>query len=161
MLDRQLQRTLLERMAEVYPLPWDMDGVLGQVDELILQANLAYLAEHDLITDALRIGVDRSVAFAAPAITAHGMDFLEDDGGLTAILGVVTIKIHDETVRKLLEVHIAGLQGSDDEKSMLRRTLDGLLPAAGKAVLERLVGLGVDHLPTTVNAVHAWLLRTI
>lgn len=161
MLDRQLQRTLLERMAEVYPLSWDMEGVLGKFDEIVLQANLAYLAEHGLITDALLIGVDRSVAFSAPTITAHGMDFLEDDGGLTAILGVVTIKIHDETVRKLLDQRIAGLHGSDDEKSMLRRTVDGLLPAAGRAVLERLVGLGVDHLPTTAAAVHAWLLRAI
>ena len=161
MLDRQLQRTLLEQMAEVYPLSWDMAGVLGQVDELVLQANLAYLAEHGLITDALLIGVDRSVAFSAPTITAHGMDFLEDDGGLTAILGVVTIKIHDETVRKLLDQHIAGLHGSDDEKSMLRRTVDGLLPTAGKAVLERLIGLGVNHLPGTVDALHAWLVRAM
>lgn len=159
MLDRQLQRTLLERMAEVYPLSWDMDGVLGQFDELILQANLAYLAEHGLITDALLIGVDRSVSFAAPTITAHGMDFLEDDGGLTAILGVVTIKIDDETLRKLLDRHIDALPASADEKSMLRRTLDGLLPTAGKAVLERLIGLGVNQLPGTVDAVHAWLLR--
>lgn len=161
MLDRQLQRTLLERMAEVYPLSWDMEGVLGQVDELILQANLAYLAEHGLITDALLIGVDRSVSFTAPTITAHGMDFLADDGGLTAILGVVTIKIDDETVRKLLDRHIDALPGSPDEKSMLRRTLDGVLPTAGKVVLERLIGLGVNQLPRTVDAVHAWLLRAL
>ena len=160
MLDRQLQRTLLERMAEIYPRSWDMDSVRGQVDEILLQANLAYLDEHGLIADAqrddvLRIGADKSVAFTAPAITARGMDFLADDGGLTAILGVVTIKIADETLRKLLGRHIDALPGSADEKSMLRRTLDGLLPTAGKAVLERLIGLGVNQLPGTVDAVHA------
>ncbi len=159
-LDRKLQRQLLEKMAEAYPLPWMMDD-LPDVDELELNANLAYLAGHGLISNALQIGADHYISHAAPTITPAGLDFLADDGGLTAILGVVTIKIHDETVRKLLDAHIAGLPGSDDEKSMLRRTLSGVLPVTGKAILERLVSLGINHLPTTVDTLHAWLLRTL
>lgn len=161
MLDRELQRTLLERMAEVYPLPWDMDGVLGQVDELILQANLAYLAEHGLITDALLIGVDRSVSYTAPSITAAGMDFLADDGGLTAILGVVTIKIHDETMKAMLAAHIESLPGSETEKGALRVALDSALGVAGRVILERLVGMGVSHLPSTVESMRAWVAASL
>lgn len=161
MLDRQLQRTLLERMAEVYPFPCELDDLHEAVDALVLQANLAYLSEHGLISKPFETGMDLHVAYMPVGITAAGMDFLADDGGLTAILGVVTIKIDDETVRKLLDRHIDALPGSADEKSMLRRTLDGLLPTAGKAVLERLIGLGVNQLPGTVDAVHAWLVRAL
>ena len=157
MLDRQLQRTLLERMAEVYPLSWDMEGVLGQVDELVLQANLAYLREHALIklsSDIRKLG---SVAYAMPTITARGMDFLADDGGLTAILGVVTIKIHDETVRAMLAAHIDALPGNDVEKSGLRAAVNSAMGVASKVVLERLVGMGINHLPATVEAMRIWI----
>lgn len=35
-------------------------------------------------------------------ISAKGLDFLADDGGLSAILGVVTVRLHEDTIKSLL-----------------------------------------------------------
>ncbi len=35
-------------------------------------------------------------------ITAKSIDLLEDDGGVSAILGVVTAKLHEDTIRNLV-----------------------------------------------------------
>jgi hypothetical protein len=39
-------------------------------------------------------------------LTGHGLGLLEDEGGLTAILGVVIVKLHAETTRDLIAARI-------------------------------------------------------
>ena len=62
-------------------------------------------------------------------ITARGLDFLADDGGLTAILRTVVMKLHADTIRDMLlaKADASGLPAP--EKSALRKQI-GNLPAA-------------------------------
>ena len=41
-----------------------------------------------------------------PGITAKGLDFLEDDGGLSAILGAITVKLDPDDLRALIAARI-------------------------------------------------------
>jgi len=152
MLDRALQRQILELLREHYPrgtIPV-CDLELGEEQAA---ANLRYLEEHGLCESGVMIGVDGHLAFGPSTITATGLDFLEDDGGLSAILGVVTVRLHADTIRSLIDAKIETSSMPAEEKSKLRKILATLSEAGLKAATTDLVKSGLDHLP---DAVH-WL----
>jgi hypothetical protein len=158
-LDRALQREMLERMDEAYPGLWDYLPFQQehQLDKHDLIATLIYLQEHGLINLKPMIEMGVPIDVAGVKITAKGLDFLADDGGLTAILGVVTVKIHDDTLRQLLTQRIDQMPGSEDEKAPLRQALKELPPTVWKALVDKLVTLGVENLPGTVEALGHWI----
>ena len=117
MLDRALQKHLLEQLAEAYPerrldlLPDD------DPDEKHKIANLVYLEEHQLVEAGLDQGLDGHYSHYGAKITARGLDFLQDDGGLTAILGTVTVKLHEDTIRDLLKTKLENSRGESQRSS--------------------------------------------
>jgi hypothetical protein len=154
MLDRALQRQILELLRERYPrgtIPV-RDLELGEEQTA---ANLRYLEEHGLCKSGVMIGVNGHLAFGASTITAKGLDFLEDDGGLSAILGVVTVKLHADTIRSLIEAKIETSSMPAEEKSKVRKILANLSEAGLKAATTDLVKSGLDHLPDAVHWLHS------
>ena len=109
-LDRAYQLELLELLATSYPQSFDireMARVWDDEQEQRYAANMIYLDEHGLVESAIRFGIDGHMSMALPRITARGMDFLADDGGLSAVLGVVTVKLHEDTLKELIGQRIA------------------------------------------------------
>ena len=82
MLDRALQRQILELLREHYPR-----GAIPvrhlELGEEQAAINLGYLEEHGLCESGVIIGADGYLSFGQSTITATGLDFLEDDGGLS------------------------------------------------------------------------------
>ncbi len=131
-LDRNLQREILKELNNIYPdsktYEYWIDAAIAQVlgvietvgeAELYIakrSANLRYLAEHGLV-----VCNDKDLS-ATVKITAKGIDFLSDDGGLSAILGVVTVKLHSDTIQALI-AKIDQAEISDSEKSWLKKEL--------------------------------------
>lgn len=153
-IDRGLQLQLLTEMREEYP-GWITYNPTPD-DKQTMAANLEYLAEHGLCESGVQIGVDGHIHFGNSTITAAGLDFLAEDGGLSAILGVVIVKLHAETVRDLIAAKIEAANVPAGEKSVLKQRLASLSEAGLKAATTDLVRVGLDHLP---DAIH-WL-RTI
>lgn len=161
-LDRDLQRTILKALAERYPDRVDWAAIAswhpehnmpGHEGELL--ANLDYLAEHQLIKLFRPAYLEGKGTDAS--ITARGLDFLADDGGLSAILGVVTIKLHDDTLKDLIEAKILASDLSRPDK---RRWIDQLqsLPAeTTKHLVLRLVDMGLASGPTAIVAIGKFL----
>ena len=132
-LDRNLQREILKELNNIYPdskkYEYWIDAAIAQVlgvietvgeAELYIakrSANLRYLAEHGLV-----VCNDKNLS-ATVKITAKGIDFLSDDGGLSAILGVVTVKLHSDTIQALIAAKIDQAEISDSEKSWLKKEL--------------------------------------
>ena len=101
-LDRQLQLKLLTLMRDCYPsrahrLPPD---IRGRDKDFVF--NVTYLQEHGLCVAEIQESLDSNFSWGGARITAKGIDFLEDDGGLFAILSVVTVKLEADTVKQLL-----------------------------------------------------------
>lgn len=95
-LNRVLQHELLLGLADVYPEPithelWD--ALTEKYGADVFHANARYLDGHGL--------VNRTVSAIGTfiVITPEGLDFLVDDGGLSAILNTVTVKLHEDTAR--------------------------------------------------------------
>ena len=132
-LDRNLQREILKELNNIYPdsktYEYWIDAAIAQIVGVIetvgeaelyiakRSANLRYLAEHGLV-----VCNDKNLS-ATVKITAKGIDFLTDDGGLSAILGVVTVKLHSDTIQALIAAKIDQAEISDSEKSWLKKEL--------------------------------------
>lgn len=151
-LNRDRQREILNELAIHYPssVPGSM---LGVSNEDI--ANIAYLIEHGLVQAELRRHGMEMVLNSFVGITAAGMDFLADDGGLTAIRGVVTIKFHEEALKAIIESKISGSELPEEEKSSLMRSVRELPGDTIKQLTARLVDLGLDNMPRAIQAIQS------
>lgn len=147
-LDRDLQRKVLEACASIYPKPADPTkvAVACEADEDGFNANVAYLAEHGLVDCEVR-RVGGEVALTVCAITARGLDFLADDGGLTAILGTVTVKLHADTIREMLIARVDSSSESAEKKGLLRKQIAALPGTALQALTTHAAQEGLAHVP--------------
>lgn len=147
--NRALQLEMLRRLKEAYPNPvnvqlWKDPG---------LAANLHYLHEHELANVIFSARISAEAKPLQAKLTAKGVDFLQQDGGLSAILGVVTIKLHDDTIKSLIEARI---MQSDLPQPDKHRYLDALrdLPAEStKHLVMRLVDMGLDQGAQAISAI--------
>jgi hypothetical protein len=153
-LDRALQLSILEDLRQTYPSERDRSELRGE-DHEDLQGNLFYLEEHGLIEAMAKMGRNTTgnPTIITAFITAKGLDFIEDDGGLTAILGKVTVRIDADQFRDL----IAGaVQRSDlpaEKKSTFLQRIKEL-PAKGlEAAVLKAVELAVEHPDAVARAV--------
>ena len=147
-LDRELQRALLLQMQDIYPrnvVRFSGVGPLAAVG-----ANIAYLSEHGLCRVE---GPNSAHGLGPTTITRAGLDFLADDGGLSAILGVVTVKLHPDTIRDLIAAKIDASPLHEEKKAGLRAALAKLPAAALQEGSKRLMNLGMDH----IGDVETWL----
>jgi hypothetical protein len=145
-LDRELQLQVLNDLSEIYPN--EMQHHVGQwgADEDALAANVAYLTEHGLLRCTLQDIYNGSRQVHRCSITAKGMDFLADDGGLSAILGVVTVRIHTEQWRELLASKVEQLETvSHEERSAVAQAIRNLPAKAIEKVSEKMLDWAVDH----------------
>lgn len=146
-LDRARQRELLFEMRDEYPQPkfYMLEGGEGGRRDAV---NLHYLLEHGLIDGQPRFSGtgDRSSRWQV-RITSKGLDFLADDGGLGAILGVLTIKLHDDTVRDLLMARVDADNTKDDSaKAKLKDTIRGLPAEMLSTLVKEAMKAGLGHI---------------
>ncbi len=92
-LDRALQSAVLFHLKEFYPQ--FSREVAGEpfVKSEDFYGNLVYLSEHGLIE--LELSTKKANSIARARITHEGLDFLEQDGGISQVLRTVPVKILD------------------------------------------------------------------
>lgn len=155
LLDREYQRIILQSLANHYPQSPEIFQLFGhQVDNGLL-VNLCYLAEHGLVEN-LRADDDGGVDIVSARITARGLDFLQDDGGLTAILGVVTVKLDDATIRDLI---VQKVEDNEPDPTIRQRIIHAIrdIPAeAMKSVTMRALDIGLSNGPNLVAALKVY-----
>ena len=154
-LDRTVQRQLLETLAAAYPVQVEIEP-LG-LDNAIASANLRYLEEHGLVTNMECDVLGAPYQILVSSITARGMDFLADDGGLSAILGVTVVKLHADTLRELIASKIAASTLPPGEKKRLVEALRSLPAEALKHLTKRLLDAALDHVPDAILLLQKWL----
>lgn len=167
LLNRSLQHKILSGLADLYPSGTDdvQPLVAGEeVSEKELIANVMYLSEHNLLISGYRairtIGHSSFQHVGETVITAAGLDFLQDDGGLSAILGVVTVKFDAQQWADLLATKIENSSGiSHDERSALAKAVRNLPAKAIEKLSSKMLDWAVDHLPDALPQLHMWLAQ--
>lgn len=148
MLDRNLQFAILDDLKGKYPNDVPMRQISCHVDDNSFQQNLFYLLDHGLIDG--KIHNNRRISnigktLLTAGITAKGLDFLEDDGGLGAILNKVVIKFDDEDLAALILSRVERSDAPQEKKNELMATIRSLPAEAVKTVYTRLINYGLDN----------------
>lgn len=158
-LDRQYQRELLTKLAEAYPQRCNVDQLLAQAsdeDKNRYVKNMAYLEEHGLVMSGITRNFTGTL-LTNPGITAAGLDFIADDGGLTAILSTVTIRLHDDTLRALIGQKIAEGPLAPADKKKWSDALRSLPADAIKHLTMKLLDAGLNHAPDALRIIESAL----
>lgn len=159
-LDRELQRQILQIASTVYPrsVGNELDELYESLEDQKLAANLKYLEQHRLINPtSVSVSTDGIFSFGPVLITHTGMDFLADDGGLSAILGTVTIKFETEQLKAILAAKIMSSDLSPERKTTM---IDAIkeLPAEGlKHLTTKIVDVGWDNLDSLMALIQGSL----
>ena len=154
--DRQKQKILLEDLLASYPSTMKtshLNATSLEMDEAELVRNLVYLKEHGLVNLTSHENLSGNVRVAAVKITAKGIDFLQDDGGLGAILSVQTIRFEDKELRDALIKIVEGSTSDTTLKSSLLTTIKQLPSEALKQVFSAMVGQGILMAPEALSKI--------
>ena len=156
-IDRKLQNAILVEAEKHYPMPFylDPEHKFMNLDEKEYAANLKYLEENHLIRpNSFSYSIDGIFNFNGVQITNRGLDFLADDGGLSAILDVVTVKFETETLAALIADKISETDQLDQQQKDHLVEAVKELPAEGmKHLLTKVIDKGVENIPTLVNII--------
>lgn len=147
-LNRSLQKDILQKLASIYPAPIKdpLRNISGDRSEII--QNIHYLTAHNLLETTFSQTFGTTVADPEIIrITHQGMDFLADDGGLGAILNVVTVRLHEDTLRGIITAKITASDLSEEEKRPLLQAIRELPGEAIKHLSEKLLDAGLEKLP--------------
>ena len=147
-LDRLLQLEILEYLKAKYPED-NEDVYLSQFEgRLDLLANLKYLYEHGLINADIPRPIDQPFIILVHGITAKGLDLLENDGGLSAILKTVIVKFEAEHIRSILEEKILTFPLDDQDRESALAIISKL-PAEGlNHLMTKLIHVGLHNIPS-------------
>lgn len=129
-LNRKLQKDILVALSEVYPDSLLVSALPGFSHNREFMGNLFYLQEHGVIDggDIREPGQCRSMVDAQ--ITKAGLDFLADDGGLSAILGYTFVKLEASVLVDSLLKLLPEAEVEDDRRLAAAAKLKSMDDAA-------------------------------
>lgn len=161
-LDRELQRKILTRLADSYPHSLksaEYEELQGETPEDVFDANIFYLSELGLVGECLSKAMSGQLMMntAKFVCTARGMDFLADDGGVSAILGTVTVKLHEDTLRQLIEAKVQASDLPAEQKSGILKALREAPGETTKQLITKLVDLGMENAPRAMPLIQTLL----
>lgn len=158
-LNRELQLTLLTAICNAYPNELNSSQNTDALDFRCEEVakNLVYLEQHGLLE--LKATKYQGGEFTIHWATAthKGMDFMEADGGLSAILNTMVVKLHPDTVQELLS---AKVMASDLPQSEKLKLLDALKKIPARA-LERLTDEALDRAINLAPDAIQWISKVL
>lgn len=159
-LDRELQNEILNKLASTYPNFYDFsnDYMYGTEAYNKVVTNLYYLSEHGLVTENSTLkqtgfGGYFTIQIERPTITHKGLDFLADDGGLSAILNTMTVKFDVEQFKAFINLKIQDSNLPPEQKSRLSKTLKDLPSDSIKHLVTKLIDSGWDNAGITLTSI--------
>lgn len=149
-IDRAFQREILLKLYDVFPHRYNFPEYKGEEREKLL-LNLYYLQQHGLIGEKSVIPhnyIDgkRDFELNLVEISHRGIDFLLEDGGLSAILGVVTIKFEKQQLREILEQQIRQSDLPEQKKSDLLQHIQNVGIDVLKDIFKQFIQDGLKNI---------------
>ncbi|WP_395495806.1 hypothetical protein [Acetobacter sp. KSO5] len=113
--------------------------------------NLKYIADNDLCDAQIFESLVGINGWGGARITTRGLDFLRDDGGLSAQLGVVTVRLDADTLKALICTQIDKEDGEGEEKSAIKHAIQALPAESLKTLTSELVKSGLKNMPDLMH----------
>jgi hypothetical protein len=145
-LNRALQLRMLCALKESYPgHSTNFSQQFGPDPDFI--PNLHYLKGHGLVTGAEVKTHTSPWQLVNVRITESGLDFLEDDGGIGAILRTVTVKLDADQLRQILAAKVQALSIPDEKKASMLDKLRNLPAEILNNLIMKVLDKGIDRFP--------------
>lgn len=147
MSSKELQQKILKCLADS-----TSGSVMGEdlntlADAQSVEREVRYLEGLGVLTASYYMSDGVSTA----TITSKGRDFIAPDAGIGSELNVITIKLHEDSIRALL---IARVQSSDADATVKGKLVDQLksLPSEGVSKLaEKALEKALQQMPALVQ----------
>lgn len=108
--------------------------------------NLKYLYEYGLIKgDESKVIGKREFFLGGIEITAKGLDLLEDDGGVGAILRTVVVKFDAENIRRIMKEKVLSSSIPDEEKNSFVEKIKNFSSTVLETITLKLIEKGLDN----------------
>ena len=140
-INRQLQEIILRHLTEQLPEPPTdsfYNDLIDKYGNHEVIGTILYLEMHKLLTckigDAIGLQVP-PILWGLTKPTEKAFDFLADDGGLSTILGTITIKLHSDTIQELLAAKI----GDAALAKLAEKAIDAIPAAAAVAAIQSII----------------------
>ena len=150
-LNRPLQLRMLQVLKESYPAHSPHFTQRFESDPDFI-GNLRYLHGHNLL---IGIDVKSSNIPVNIRITEAGLDFLEDDGGIGAILRTVTVKLDANQLQQILATKIQALSIPEEKKASALDMIRKLPADILNRLVMRFVETGIEHFPNLLELIQS------
>ncbi|NHN93803.1 hypothetical protein [Acetobacter sicerae] len=114
-------------------------------------SNLCYLRDHRLCEPFIQQSMGGQWSWGGARITTRGIDYLSEDGGLTAELGIVAVKLDADTIKALICMAVDKSDASEEKKSKIKHAVQTLQGEALKSVTGELVKKGLQNAPDVIQ----------
>ena len=146
-LDRNHQLKILEYLRDYYHCPSD-ERINEQsfFNDENYSMNLKYLYEYGLVKGHETMDFkNRKFSLGGVEITAKGLDLLEDDGGVGAILRSVVVKFDAENIRRIMKEKVLSFNIPDEQKTSLVEKIKNFSGKALETITLKLLEKGLDN----------------
>ncbi|CAK7025647.1 hypothetical protein [Saezia sanguinis] len=152
MFNRERQLEILSTLVSFFPDPVpNPQKIFSDIDDVTITRELSYLEGHGLVKTHFRQinlpKLSHLKQIVGVTITSKGIDFLKDDGGLGAILNVVTVKFHDDVIKLLSEKISNSPEIPQQDKKKFLDQLRSLPSDAIKHLVMKLLDKGLENIP--------------
>jgi|GEM_PF-2906060 len=137
----------LAKHGQQMVLTQDVNIGLNEAD---LAACLNYLQGHGMVTCGVIPVFSATRLPISAQITVKGIDYWREDGGLTAELSVITVKLHQDTLTALIAARVGQSDLADTEKSRLLKNLKALSKTGAEHLVKKWVDYACENSPTLI-----------
>lgn len=131
--------------------------VFDEIDRETLYQCLAYLSLHGLIKSRCDRSADGFWSWGGVELTAKGLDYLSEDGGITAEEKTITVKLDGDTIKALLCRAVDDTAAPEGAKTDVKQKVKALGAEALKDLTSSLISKGIENAPGLVQ----WLGTTL
>ncbi len=91
-------------------------------------------------------------------ITHKGIDFIENDGGLSAILNTVNVQFKEDTLKAMLSKEVDSAEGIDNtQKQRIHQAIREMPAEMLKSLSEDLIKTSINNSPAFIALLMSWL----
>jgi hypothetical protein len=144
-MDRKLHLEILLELQLTFPHKSNLIGLYSSNNDKLRA--IEYLSGHNLVDiDFPKTWYPHDSQPWYAKITAKGLDFIAADGGLSSILNVVTVQLHENTIRDLLISKIESALIPPEERSALKQAIRNLPGKVLEKLTDKMLDSGADYL---------------
>lgn len=151
-MNKELNNEILSKLSSSFPnaITYINDVLdISLYESKDIFRSLAYLKEHSLITYKVcgTLGQHSFDDMLSFAITSKGLDTLLEDGGLSAELNTVTLKLDEESLKALLMLRINDTEMNLTQKQRIQEAIKDMPAESLRVVYAKILGAAFDSLP--------------